>query len=1027
MLALTLVLCAGTAWGQGKDWSQATVCRGWNNPTNFTDAGLGLYSGTYYEGRIGVKHTCAPLATSGETGVTWNTVTINRNQMGTYQNPDVDGNTAVFPSNKHLDYAFEIYSKTDQVSGHPMNRDPQTGDQLPYVPWEQYNTNDPTLPVQTDLTKSIRIGTGRGRNSSSTGQNSAALYYYLNVRPENALLYLYYACVFQSGNHGTTGDPSFMVRVMKETSPGSGQWVQASPTRTNPPASGNNQCDTLAYFVTATASSSGGGVTIGQNGWHGGLSYNQVAWKEWDKVVINLAPMMYSRVRVEVMVAGCNATVHYSYAYVCGECRPMEITTSGCPAGMSTDVTTLAAPPGMRSYVWYRSEYGSYSPLNNTTTLTMPLSNPNSTAYYTYHLLTDTATNATTAPATTSDTANRYKAQAEDFRVEYMPNTAHQQGIPAPEDSMTNKQVFRCQVLSAINPAKPYWSNIYSIVQNIKPTMEIDKMEFCGGDVKLKNESYVPGADESMVQSDSTIWRFYNNAACGGDPLRVDTGVNLSVNFPGDTLRYVKVRTNINELHPDISEQARPEHGACYSEAIYEIQPLPNPEAAFRIQDTILCASDPVTMLKDNTEGSTYRKWLFRSADDDSTHILRDTLVGEGDENSNFLHEFPIHTDGVEPIGMIVRNGLFYLNPVNQDEVIWCQDTTYDTLSVFTNPQLMRNGDSIVCQGDRTKVWVTSDIDDCTYQWSTTYGHVSGGLPSGDTLKVQPYADTATYYVLVTSPAPQNCQAWDSARVFLVRPKLTKLPADGKICPGDSVVLSGENAHHYTWTASPADASLTGQDSNARIVVYPQENTTYTLVGHGSNDCNASPLTTDVTVYPYPVPTVELDPAIVDSENPIVTLRDVSPYSVSSTWTFAGGEVVPGREVTHTFEEATGADSVYVTLTNLNELGCETVYPFSIPVNLYTAWFPNVFTPGSEDANARFKLFSINVYEIFHIYIYNRFGQLVYESSDPAFEWDGTTADGTDCPQGTYTYICRYRKPGAYTVAKMHGSITLVR
>lgn len=1013
-LALVPGLCPVQAQWAG----QNIVCRGWNNPTNFTDAGMGLYNGTYYEGMIGVKHTGTPLATSGETGVNWST-TVNRNQMGTYQNPDVSGNTATFPANKHLDYAFEIYSKTDQYSGSPVNRDPNTGNQLPFVPWEQYNTNDTTLSVQTDLQRSIRVGTGRGRNSSSTGKNSAALHYYLNVRPENALLYLYYACVIQDGNHGTSGDPSFMVRVMVEND--AGQWVQASPTRINPPASGTNQCDTLAYFITATpATSTGGSITIGQNGWHGSFGYDHIVWKEWDKVVINLAPMMYKRVRVEVMVAGCNATVHYSYAYICGECRPMEITTSGCPGGMSTNVTTLAAPQGMRNYVWYRSEYGSYSPLSNTSTMTMPLDNPNSTAYYTYHRLTDSV-----ADADVSDSAYRYKAQSQDFSVEYMPNNAHTQGIEAPEDSMTNKQVFLCKVKSAINPNKPYWSNIYAIVQNIKPTMEIAKQEYCGGDVVIRNESFVPGS-ESMVQYDSTIWSFYNNAACGGDPLRVDTGLNVTANFAGDTLRYVKVRTNINEFDEAIAEADRPEHGDCYSEAIYEIQPLPNPKARFTIDSDVLCASDPSTNLRDATPGSTYRKWLFRKADDDSTHALGDTLEVDG-ESTPLYHTFPVHSDGVEPIGMIARNGLFYLNPVNQDEVIWCQDTTYDTLNIFTNPQLLRHGDSIVCQGDKTKVWVTSDIENCSYQWSTAYGHVAGGLPAGDTLKVQPYADTATYYVLVTSPAPQNCEAWDSARVFLVKPKLSMVPADGKVCPGDSVVLSGENAHHYTWSASPADASLTGQDSASRVVVYPQENTTYTLVGHGSNDCNATPLTTDVTVYPYPVPVVDLNPGIVDSENPTVTLRDDSPYSVSTMWTFAGAEMVPGREVTHTFEEATGADSVYVTLTNYNVLNCPTVYPFSIPVNLYTAWFPNVFTPGSEDVNAKFKLFSINVYEIFHIYVYNRFGQLVYESSDPAFEWDGTTADGAVCPQGTYTYICRYRKPGAYTVAKIHGSITLVR
>ena len=93
---------------------------------------------------------------------------------------------------------------------------------------------------------------------------------------------------------------------------------------------------------------------------------------------------------------------------------------------------------------------------------------------------------------------------------------------------------------------------------------------------------------------------------------------------------------------------------------------------------------------------------------------------------------------------------------------------------------------------------------------------------------------------------------------------------------------------------------------------------------------------------------------------------------------------------------------------------------------LFTAWFPNIFTPGSEDENARFRLYTINDYEVFHIYIYNRGGQLVFESVDPNFEWDGTY-NGENCAQGTYAYVCNYRKAGTSTLVTKNGTITLVR
>ena len=50
----------------------------------------------------------------------------------------------------------------------------------------------------------------------------------------------------------------------------------------------------------------------------------------------------------------------------------------------------------------------------------------------------------------------------------------------------------------------------------------------------------------------------------------------------------------------------------------------------------------------------------------------------------------------------------------------------------------------------------------------------------------------------------------------------------------------------------------------------------------------------------------------------------------------------------------------------------------------------------------------------------------MYESFDPGFEWDGTYRD-EPCPQGSYVYVCSYRKNGTSTLMTKHGSITLIR
>jgi gliding motility-associated-like protein len=212
----------------------------------------------------------------------------------------------------------------------------------------------------------------------------------------------------------------------------------------------------------------------------------------------------------------------------------------------------------------------------------------------------------------------------------------------------------------------------------------------------------------------------------------------------------------------------------------------------------------------------------------------------------------------------------------------------------------------------------------------------------------------------------------------------------------------------------------------SQIRVSPTETTTYTLVGHGSNNCNATPLQQTVTVMPLPVPNVRLTPEFVDTDDPTMVLRDQSTYGVSSSWFFNDGQMATGREVSHVFGNCIGLDSVPVTLTSYNELECPTVYPFKIPVSVFTAWFPTAFTPGSNDENDKFSLYTINEYELFHIYIYNRRGELIYESDDVHFQWDGTK-DGDPCPQGAYVYTCRFRKPGTPTLRSIQGTVTIIR
>jgi gliding motility-associated-like protein len=72
---------------------------------------------------------------------------------------------------------------------------------------------------------------------------------------------------------------------------------------------------------------------------------------------------------------------------------------------------------------------------------------------------------------------------------------------------------------------------------------------------------------------------------------------------------------------------------------------------------------------------------------------------------------------------------------------------------------------------------------------------------------------------------------------------------------------------------------------------------------------------------------------------------------------------------------------------------------------------PNAFRPGSHSPeNREFRVFSFFVEDDgFQVYIFNRWGELVFSSTDRNFRWNGTYNNvGAPLPPGTYAYVVKY-------------------
>jgi gliding motility-associated-like protein len=90
---------------------------------------------------------------------------------------------------------------------------------------------------------------------------------------------------------------------------------------------------------------------------------------------------------------------------------------------------------------------------------------------------------------------------------------------------------------------------------------------------------------------------------------------------------------------------------------------------------------------------------------------------------------------------------------------------------------------------------------------------------------------------------------------------------------------------------------------------------------------------------------------------------------------------------------------------------------------------PNVFTPSNIDnKNDLLKPFPYRFIDRINLKIYNRWGQVVFETTNMDINWDGTTS-GQDCAEGTYYYTCDVYEQYLRELKnnKRNGTIKLIR
>ena len=124
-------------------------------------------------------------------------------------------------------------------------------------------------------------------------------------------------------------------------------------------------------------------------------------------------------------------------------------------------------------------------------------------------------------------------------------------------------------------------------------------------------------------------------------------------------------------------------------------------------------------------------------------------------------------------------------------------------------------------------------------------------------------------------------------------------------------------------------------------------------------------------------------------------------------------------------------ESIEVFMTAISEQGCENTSSLILTLNEnYDLYVPNTFTPDADEHNQNWGPVFIQGYDKynFRLLVFNRWGEVVWESRDADARWDGTYGfNHHKCPDGIYSWKIQYKQRNTDEKITKTGHVTIIR
>jgi hypothetical protein len=178
-------------------------------------------------------------------------------------------------------------------------------------------------------------------------------------------------------------------------------------------------------------------------------------------------------------------------------------------------------------------------------------------------------------------------------------------------------------------------------------------------------------------------------------------------------------------------------------------------------------------------------------------------------------------------------------------------------------------------------------------------------------------------------------------------------------------------------------------------------------------------------VHPKPSAAFSVDYPVALLRQANLNFTNQSLLSKTNSWEFGDGGVSADSHPKHNF---TKVGEYPVSLIVKSEFGCLDTAGMTIKILPFDVYAPNAFRPESDiPENKTFMPVSLGVDPAkFHLQVFNRWGEMVFESFTPENKWDGKLKKGGEAPMGNYVWRADYTDIQGY-VHRQTGQVLLVR